>query len=106
MSKHISEEAKSNQEHVPETINLQPTYMYIVHVCTETDLGGMGQAWKVQFDILNYTIGHLFFIIFNFFFGGGGLGVKERHLYVQAKITLGESLPQMASAVIISFLSR
>ena len=48
--------------------------MYIVHVCTETDLGGMGQAWKVQFDILNYTIGHLFFIINFFFLGGGGGG--------------------------------
>ena len=40
------------------------------------------------------------------FFFRGGVGVKERHLYVQAKITLGESLPQMASAIIISFLSR
>lgn len=76
--------------------------MYIVHVCTEADLGGMGQAWRVQFDMLNYTMGHLFIIIIF----SGGVGVKERHLYVQAKITLGESLPQMASAIIISFLSR
>ena len=102
MPKHISAEAKSNHEHVPETINLQPTYMYIVHVCTEADIGGMGQAWRVQFDMLNYKMGHLFIIIFFL----GGVGVKERHLYVQAKITLGESLPQMASAVIILFLSR
>ena len=74
MPKHISEEAKSNHEHVPETINLQHTYMYIAHVCTETDLGGMGKAWRVQFDIFNYTMGHLFFIIIFFFWGGGGEG--------------------------------
>lgn len=70
MPKHISAEAKSNHEHVPETFNLQPTYMYIVHVCTEADIGGMGQAWRVQFDILKYTMG-LFLLLLLFFWGEG-----------------------------------
>ena len=78
MPKHISEEAKSNHEHVPETINLQPTYMYIVHVCTEADIGGMGQDWRVQFDISNYTMG--LFLLLLLFWGGRGRGEGKASL--------------------------